>query len=629
MQRTTDRTQKKRGFRMDDGIWGRNPITSTVRQPQNLTHAITDIHESELSSQAVEKKVLIPAITYGSEPELKSQIADAFSEQKIIFVNEQETAILQMADNIEKKCYREAMTACATGMRPAVYEVNGETERERAILSIANNLPDKYQRECNLQLRPVLLPSPRPTDTVLSEVNVCEDAQAKNTVHSVGPDYLGTCVYTDMELAQLFIRRVPIKRRGQKVYIFNGEYYQVLTENELHTKIVEYLRKELGVSGRAQRIRSIADSLLVEPDIQAEECTISSEKICLLNGILDIGTLGLHHHTPMYFVDWQLNSMWKGSNADCPNFDRFLRDVTGGVPTLLKRFWQATGYLLVGKGNIAKRIFLLTGPSDAGKSVYGSLLREFHHPEQISSVDAFKLGDRFSISTLVNARLNLAMDLPYGYLCEQAVGMIKSISGSDAVTVEEKYHSPYTTKINCKLVFGTNHPIRATVEDRALARRLMVLPFSNSIPKERQDPYLLNRLLEERPAILYRAIQAYKELEANKYIFEGDDLFDNDIIMGIGSVVTTAEDTIGQFVNSCCVKAPEKFTPTEQIYEAYKTFCRSRGTSCAEGCQRFSARLRPVIAEKLQAERSKKRVGGSPVNGYLGIQLVSEYSQRL
>lgn len=592
---------------MDDGIFDRNPITSTISQPQDLT----------------------PAITYIHEPELKSQIADAFPEQDIIFVGEQEAAILQMADDIEKKCYREAMTACTPGMRPAVYEVNGETERERSILSIANNLPNKYQRDHNLQLRPVLLPSPRPTDAVISEIRACEDAQAKNAVHSVSPDHLGTCVYTDMELAQLFIRRVPIKRRGQKVYMFNGEYYRVLTENELHTKIVEYLRKELGVSGRAQRIRSIADSLLVEPNIQIEERTITSEKVCLLNGILDIGTLCLHHHTPMYFVDWQLNSMWKGSNAICPNFDRFLWDVTGGIPTLLKRFWQATGYLLVGEGNIAKRIFLLTGPSDAGKSVYGSLLREFHHPEQISSVDAFKLGDRFSISSLVNARINLAMDLPYGYLREQAVGIIKSISGSDAVTVEAKYHTPYTTKISCKLVFGTNHPIRATVEDKALARRLMVLPFPNPVPKERQDPYLLNRLLEERPAILYRAIQAYKELKANKYIFEGDDLFDNDAIMGIGSVVTTAEDAIGQFVNSCCVKAPEKFTPTEQIYEAYKRFCRSRGTSCAESCQQFSARLRPVIAKKLQAERSKKRVEGSPVNGYLGIQLVSECSQEL
>ena len=412
------------------------------------------------------------------------------------------------------------------------------------------------------------------------------------------------------------------RRKGQQVYTFNGAYYRPLTENELHAEIVKYLRNEIGVSGRAQKIRSVADALLVEPDIQVRESERNSGKVCLLNGILDIGTLRLHQHTPMCFIDWQLNSVWSGNNAACPNFDRFLWDVTGGDPVLLERFWQATGYLLVGEGNIAKRVFILIGPSDAGKSVYGSLLRGFHHPEQVSSIDAFKLGDRFAASALVNARLNLAMDLPYGSLHEQAVAMIKSISGSDAVTVEAKYRAPYTAKLDCKLVFGTNHPIRATVADKALARRLMVLPFQHPVPKSRQDPYLLDRLLEERPAILERAVQAYYRLRANNYVFEGEDRFDNDAILGITDGSAVSGDVMEQFVDACCVDAPGQFLSTGQLYEAYRVFCQSKGVSCTEDCQPFSARLRPVLEAKFHTTRSKRRVGGVPSNGYLGVQLI-------
>ena len=610
---------------MNNGSFHQNSTANHILRPQHLPPAITYGPAPEAETRTVEGKRLTPAITYGPETEPGSRTAEALPEREVVFVGEKEAAVLQMADSIEKECYREAMSACEEGMRPAVYDVTGRTETERAILTMANSLPKQYQKERKLSIPPILLPSPQRTSTAISDVRTCvtaKDAQAKDTANPTAAGHLGTCVYTDMELAQLFIRRVPVRRKGQQVYIFNGAYYRPLTENELHAEIVKNLRNEIGVSGRAQKIRSVADALLVEPDILVRENERNSGKVCLLNGILDMGTRCLHRHTPMCFIDWQLNSLWGGNNADCQNFDRFLWDVTEGDPVLLERFWQATGYLLVGEGNIAKRVFILTGPSDAGKSVYGSLLRGFHHPEQISSIDAFKLGDRFAASALVNARLNLAMDLPYGSLHEQAVGMIKSISGSDAVTVEAKYRAPYTVKLDCKLVFGTNHPIRATVADKALARRLMVLPFRNPVPKSRQDPYLLNRLLEERPAILERAVQAYYRLRANNYVFEGDDRFDNDAILGItdGSAVT--KDVMEQFVNTCCADAPGQFLSTGQLYGAYRVFCQSKGFSCTEDCQRFSARLHPVLEEKFQATRSKRRVGGIPSNGYLGVQQI-------
>ena len=610
---------------MNNGSFHQNSTANHILRPQHLPPAITYGPAPEAETRTVEGKCLTPAITYGPETEPGPRTAEALPEREVVFVGEKEAAVLQMAESIERECYREAMSACEEGMRPAVYDVTGRTETERAILTMANSLPKQYQKERKLSIPPILLPSPQRTSTAISDVRTCvtaKDAQAKDTANPAAAGHLGTCVYTDMELAQLFIRRVPVRRKGQQVYIFNGAYYHPLTENELHAEIVKNLRNEIGVSGRAQKIRSVADALLVEPDILVRENERNSGKVCLLNGILDMGTRCLHRHTPMCFIDWQLNSLWGGNNADCPNFDRFLWDVTEGDPVLLERFWQATGYLLVGEGNIAKRVFILIGPSDAGKSVYGSLLRGFHHPEQISSIDAFKLGDRFAASALVNARLNLAMDLPYGSLHEQAVGMIKSISGSDAVTVEAKYRAPYTAKLDCKLVFGTNHPIRATVADKALARRLMVLPFRNPVPKSRQDPYLLDRLLEERPAILERAVQAYYRLRANNYVFEGDDRFDNDAILGITDGTAVPKDVMEQFVNICCADAPGQFLSTGQLYEAYQVFCQSKGVSCIEDCQRFSARLHPVLEEKFQATRSKRRVGGIPSNGYLGVQLI-------
>lgn len=326
------------------------------------------------------------------------------------------------------------MATCPEGMWPAVYEVNGETERERVILNIANNLPNKYQKECKLQLRPVLLTSPQPTSTALSDVRTCvtaQDAQAKNTTNPAAAGHLGTCVYTDMELAQLFIRRVPVRRKGQQVYTFNGTYYRPLTESELH------------------------------------------------------------------------------------------------------------------------------------------------------------------------------MDLPYGSLHEQAVGMIKSISGSDAVTVEAKYRTPYTAKLDCKLVFGTNHPIRATVADKALARRLMILPFTNPVPKSRQDSYLLDRLLEERPAILERAVQAYYRLRANNYVFTGDDRFDNDAILGITDGSAVLEDVVEQFVDTCCVDAPGQFVSTGQLYEPIGYSVRAKASAVPKTASHFPPGFAPSWRQSFRQREAR------------------------
>lgn len=567
---------------------------------------------------------LIPAITFGSCP-------DPEPKPHMIFVDGDEGRIVERAEAIEKAAYLKTLAACPDGMQPAVYFTEGTSEMERSILAEAKRLREVYQKKLHTPLLPVLVPSLtpefQPIPTVITDTNE-PDRPGKSPVPPAQGEKFGSRIYTDLELAQLFIRRIHVRRRGQQIYAFNGQYYKALNKNELDTLILQSLRNELNEIGCSGKIHTVAEAIMAEPDILVQEHEMDPTKICLLNGVLDMSTLQLLSHNPSYFLDWQLNSHWAGSESSCPAFEKYLWDVTGGNTTLLSRFWQATGYLLVGAGNIAKRIFILTGPSDAGKSVYGSLLRHFHHGEQISSIDAFKMGDRFSTSALVKARLNLAMDLPHGALSEQAVGMLKSISGSDAVTIEAKYQPPYTAKLDCKLVFATNHPIRATIADRALARRLMVLPFQYSVPKNRQDPFLLERLLAERPAILYRAIQAYYELMANHFIFEGDDQFNNNAFLGIEADPDTPTDEIEQFTKACCVRAASDwFTPTGQLHEAYQTYCKSKGYRCIGERQAFSARLRPILEAKFQARRDKKRVGGIPTNGYRGVRLISEFSQ--
>lgn len=68
-------------------------------------------------------------------------------------------------------------------------------------------------------------------------------------------------------------------------------------------------------------------------------------------------------------------------------------------------------------------------------------------------------------------------------------------------------------------------------------------------------------------------------------MFAGDDLFDNAAIMGIADDSAVPVDMAERFADACCVRAPEQFIATKQVYEAYRAFCQREGARCSDSCQ--------------------------------------------
>ena len=133
-----------------------------------------------------------------------------------------------------------------------------------------------------------------------------------------------------------------------------------------------------------------------------------------------------------------------------------------------------------------KVFFLLQGVSNSGKSVLLELLRSMFNPEAVSTLDLYRLGDRFSGAALIEKKLNICGDLPNRTLSAQAVATLKQITGRDLMTVEEKYKPLATMAPAINLVFASNFPIRMAEEDTALLSRMVVIPFRFSIPTEQQ-----------------------------------------------------------------------------------------------------------------------------------------------
>ena len=430
---------------------------------------------------------------------------------------------------------------------------------------------------------------------------------------------------TDLELKYLVMQRVSFKKKGEEVHFFNGKYYERLTKNGFCTRIFDALRFELTEEGSATRVKTVAESLMMESRIEAQERQTPHGKIVLNNGVLDIGSLCLEPFNPDYFITWGLDVDWS-LEKNCPNFNRFMNFATGNDNVLLQRFLEAIGYMLVGEGNIAKRFIFMEGVPSSGKSLLASFIRSYFHEEDVSSTDPFRLGDSFALATMAHSRLNLCMDVANGYLPEAAVAVTKQCVGSDAVTVNPKYKEPYTKKLDTKMVFASNFPLRTSAYDQAFFDRILWLPFNYSVPKAQQDHYLLNRLMGERSAVFYRVVLAYKQLERNRFIFTGDNYIQGGYLVGKVDSVDSAEAILKGFAEETCIKDEENFVTTKELYHSYLNYCKTNGVRVIDNKQLFSAKLRPILEGNFQASRDKRRVDGIPSNGYKGIRLDAHIS---
>lgn len=550
-------------------------------------------------------------------------------EKKIILVKPEEQSLVRASEVIvnEAEARRKDHEATGGGICP-VLDFN--SKEEAAIVRKADELAWQYRTERGLSELPILvaeLPTVPPTvASTATPQAVMPQTSASKTAMSLPSVPIGTFHSFErssekgpshIQLENLLIGRVPLRRVGETIYRWHETYYVRLNDADVRTLIRKQLDAELSIVGNANQIASVQTLLYADPRIEAvplEET--SGNLLCLRNGLLDLNTLQLLPATPGLFFTSRIEVDWLGVQV-CPGFDEFLQQTFAGNPTLIKRAWQVLGYALV-PDNRAKRFIVLQGVGNSGKSVMGNLISSFFDSSAVANVDIFKFRERFATAELVDKRVNISMDLPAGNLSDQAVGMIKKITGGDAVTVEEKYHAPRSVVINATLIFGTNHELRLWEFDEAFAKRVLLIPFQYSVPKEQQDSHLLERLKAERSGILYRAILEYRELVRNNYVFAGDDVISFQTqCVECGAV---PPDSVAEFVSACCIMQAEQFTSTEQLHIAYLDFCREHHLPSLNDRGTFSRQFSAVVG--FAAKREKQRVNGVPMNGYRGVMLI-------
>lgn len=423
-----------------------------------------------------------------------------------------------------------------------------------------------------------------------------------------------------LQIAEDFADRTNIILVDGVLYRYNGVFYSLFPDNDIQKMLLEKYRTEMGKSNTASMLRNTTNLLRFCVKRECSEFPENQNIIVFENGTLEVKSGFFRQNSPADLVNSALGISYDPDCKKMPYTKRFLKTIADGDDDLYERLLQVIGYILSNDIR-AKSFFYLEGVGDAGKSRFCDLIASFFPvsgSNKVARIALQDLGGKFALSNLVNAKLNISEDLPDAPLSPQTVSRIKMISDGDRLEAEAKYTQAFTFRPLCKLLFASNHPLRLKEYDAAFVNRVVYIPFTHPIPKEEQDPYILEKMRKELPALFNRAFAAYKRLVANQYVWAGSDYFKPEIATTNSSISVDKEYVLRQFIESCCILDDNSTTATSELQAAYNLFCSKNSYSPVQG-DRFSRELFAVLPDNILRVKI-----GNQRRGFKGIRLKSE-----
>ena len=362
------------------------------------------------------------------------------------------------------------------------------------------------------------------------------------------------------ELAKMLVRESSIKLRDDKLFTFNGAYYEegeAIIKREC-TRLYDGITK----NQKNEVISSIRDRL--------EPCDLmpSSDYVCFKNGLLNLNTwqledfnsnVVLFNQIPHDYNPKAYNTTLESAIAEWCNNDSELQSL----------ILEIMGYGLVATTK-AQKAFFFHGARNNGKSTFLEWLKELYGKKNVTNFNLKQMAGRFNSHYLENTLVNICNDIPKSGLTPEEQSTFKQAVTGDSTYGETKggattFFNPYATHM-----FSCNTVPSIKDENGEIARRLIIFPFLTDFTGKE------NRSLEEElrteSAIEYGirlAVEGLARLKEADYTFSRSRLAEKAMEREF-----THLDTVKEFISKCVRSADSVIGRTKaDVYKDYRNFC--------------------------------------------------------
>lgn len=290
------------------------------------------------------------------------------------------------------------------------------------------------------------------------------------------------------------------------------------------------------------------------------------------NGTLDLRTLQCRAHAREDYLT-KLTPTNYDPKAACPDWLRFLERVL--PDTEVRAFLQhLIGWSITGAQRDQYVVFLV-GEGANGKSTFLRVLLDvFGKGYAIQAAPEILLqrrdrGHPTELADLFGVRLAVCTEVGEGRVLDEP--LVKRLTGGDIIRARRMREDFWEFEPTHHLWVASNHRPIIHGTDHAIWRRIIVIPFGVKIPKQEQDPALVEKLLKERAGILSWAVagcQAWQRagrLNPPQKVQLAVDDYRREM------------DVLGQFIEERCQLAELAKVGATKLYQAFRSWSEERG----------------------------------------------------
>lgn len=318
-------------------------------------------------------------------------------------------------------------------------------------------------------------------------------------------------------------------------------------------------------------------------------------------GVVDLRTGRLRPHER---ADRMTKLATATPGGTCPRWLAFLADVTGGDTDLQAYLQRMVGYCLTGATS-AHALFFLYGTGANGKSVFVNTLATILGDYATSApMDTFMeaRGDRHptDLAGLRGARFVASIETEQGRRWNES--KVKAITGGDKVSARFMRQDFFEYVPQFKLVIAGNHKPSIRNVDEAMKRRLHLIPFTVTVPPERRDGRLTERLLAERDGILAWAVEGC-------LAWQRDGLKPPACVVSATEEYFEAEDALGQWIEERCLLAKTHREGVSELFADWREWAERAGEYVGS-VKRFSELMATRKFEKCRLHGGARALAG-------------------
>ena len=382
-------------------------------------------------------------------------------------------------------------------------------------------------------------------------------------------------------------------KQGVLKYVYDGGVYKLYADDMFKGIIkgfIEDYDPELVKMGQvSEALQHIVTDLHY---YSQDDLNVNEHLINFRNGLLSVtkDRLILNPHTPDILTTIQIPGDWKDEPSPTPVFDQYMATLTNGRKDVENLLLEVLGVAISNvKAWRMKKSLFMVGPGDSGKSVLKSLAERFIGRGNFIGIDLKEIEARFGTGAIYGTRLAGSSDM--SFLTVDELKTFKKITGGDSLFAEFKGQQAFEFTYNGFLWFCMNRLPKFGGDDgQWVYDRIMVVQCPNSIPKEKQDKQLLDKLYYEREGILYKAVCALQTVIANGYRFS-----EPQCITAAREAYMSENSTVVGFFEECMCPWPNGkinyHCTTGRIYKVYQAWCRENNNGYAKTAKEFREEL--------------------------------------